>query len=42
MGSDVRLKRNPRMGWMDSVKRVLKENGISGEQGRMIMSDESG
>ena len=37
----VRLRERPRMGWMISVKRVLNERGMSGEQGRIIVSGRS-
>ena len=39
--SGVRLRGRPRVGLMDSVKRVLDERGMSAEQGRMIMCDRS-
>ena len=37
----VRLRERPRIGWMDGLKRVLNERGISVEQGRMIVHDRS-
>ena len=38
---DVRLRGRLRMGWMDDVKRMLNERGMSVEQGRMIVCDRS-
>ena len=39
--SDVRLRRMPRTGWMDTMKKVLNEKGMSVEQERMIVCDRS-
>ena len=42
VGSDVRgvrLRERPRMGWMDGMKKVLNEKGMSVQQGRMILFD---
>ncbi len=40
--SDVRgvtPRGRPRMGWLDSVKRVLGARGMSVEQGRVVVHD---
>ncbi len=35
----VRPRGRPRMGWMDSVKRLLGARGIYVEQGRVVVCD---
>ena len=35
----VRLRGRPRMGWIDSVKRVVDARGMSVEQGRVVVRD---
>ncbi len=37
----VRPRERPRMGWLDSVKRVLGAKGMSVEQERVVVRDRS-